>query len=68
MPAIYSLLHLNLSAPQPAGKTCMLSLGRFYGTLKMAQAPKQPLVAIVGATGTGKSDVKITIFLHYCVH
>lgn len=25
----------------------------------MAQAPKQPLIAIVGATGTGKSDVRV---------
>ncbi|KAF3046880.1 hypothetical protein E8E12_005116 [Didymella heteroderae] len=27
----------------------------------MAQAPKQPLVAIVGATGTGKSDLAVEI-------
>lgn len=45
----------------------MLRLSRLYSILQMAQAPKHPLVAIVGATGTGKSDVKITFTLHHSI-
>lgn len=36
----------------------MLRFIRTFNTLKMAQAPPKPLITVVGATGTGKSDVK----------
>jgi len=32
-------------------------LPRLLARVRMAKAPVKPLVAIVGATGTGKSDV-----------
>lgn len=39
-------------------KTSMLRLTRSFSiSTRMAQAPVRPLIAVVGATGMGKSDV-----------
>jgi Tfp pilus assembly ATPase PilU len=46
----------------------MLRVFRSLNTpVKMARLPLNPLIAIVGATGTGKSDVSIaTVHLQRC--
>jgi DNA repair exonuclease SbcCD ATPase subunit len=43
---------------------CMLRLIRTFSTVKMAHARRNPLIAIVGATGTGKSDVSPNNLTH----
>jgi hypothetical protein len=41
--------------------TCMLRFFKSFSTsTRMARAPARPLIAVVGATGTGKSDVRTT--------
>jgi len=48
----------------------MLLFARAFSSIKMAQAPRKPLITIVGATGTGKSDVKLIrlVMLHLADH
>jgi Tfp pilus assembly ATPase PilU len=60
-----ALLFANLPAGifRPfSAPICMLTIRtlrliRTFSTVRMAHVPLKPLVAIVGATGTGKSDV-----------
>ena len=49
----------------PQFHECMLRFVRNFGIYNMAKAPLKPLITIVGATGTGKSDVFAHIIESY---